>query len=106
MLTNAVEAEGSGSLGRPFGWTGARENCHNETHERPNDGTMDQEATMKIFSKTDGIRHAAAASAFLAVVGLAGSAMAADAPDAAKLWSKDCQTCHGPDGKGKTKAGE
>lgn len=36
----------------------------------------------------------------------AGSAFAADPVDAAKLWSKNCQTCHGADGKGKTKAGE
>ncbi len=33
-------------------------------------------------------------------------AMAEDAPDAGKLWSKHCQSCHGPDGKGKTKMGE
>jgi cytochrome c553 len=41
---------------------------------------------------------------------LAGPASAADpaagAVDAGKLWAKNCQTCHGPDGKGKTKAGE
>ena len=37
---------------------------------------------------------------------LAGPASAADPVDAAKLWAKNCQTCHGPDGKGKTKAGE
>jgi len=36
----------------------------------------------------------------------AGSASAADPVDAAKLWSKNCQTCHGADGKGKTKSGE
>ena len=37
---------------------------------------------------------------------LAGTASAADPVDAAKLWSKNCQTCHGADGKGKTKSGE
>ena len=39
----------------------------------------------------------------------AGSARAADeaaGTDAGKLWTKHCQSCHGPDGKGKTKAGE
>lgn len=42
------------------------------------------------------------------VVGMltAAPAMAEDAPDVAKLWSKNCQSCHGPDGKGKTKMGE
>ncbi len=43
--------------------------------------------------------------AALATVFLAGNALAADA-DVAKLWSKHCQTCHGADGKGKTKSGE
>ena len=44
----------------------------------------------------------------LAVAGVlvAGPALAADAIDASKLWTKNCQTCHGADGKGKTKAGE
>lgn len=46
----------------------------------------------------------------LAGVLLAGSASAADpaadAPDAAKLWKKHCQSCHGEDGKGETKAGQ
>jgi mono/diheme cytochrome c family protein len=37
---------------------------------------------------------------------LAGPVQAEDAPDAAKLWTKHCQSCHGPDGKGKTKMGE
>lgn len=41
---------------------------------------------------------------------LAGTAFAEDAAggaiDAKKLWTKNCQSCHGPDGKGKTKAGE
>lgn len=32
-------------------------------------------------------------------------AMAADA-DAAGLWDKNCASCHGKDGKGKTKTGE
>jgi cytochrome c553 len=44
-------------------------------------------------------------AAFVALVAVA-PAHAADAPDVAKLWSKHCQTCHGADGKGKTKAGE
>ena len=44
-------------------------------------------------------------AAALATVFLAGSAAAADV-DAAKLWTKNCQTCHGADGKGKTKSGE
>lgn len=47
--------------------------------------------------------------AALAGVLLAGSAFAADAAnavDAQKAWQKSCQSCHGPDGKGKTKAGE
>ena len=37
---------------------------------------------------------------------LAGSALAADQVDVQKAWQKSCQSCHGPDGKGKTKAGE
>jgi len=45
------------------------------------------------------------AAAVLAGVFVAGTSLAEDL-DAAKLWSKNCQTCHGPDGKGKTKAGE
>lgn len=44
------------------------------------------------------------ALAALAVVLVAGTSHAED--DVAKLWSKHCQTCHGADGKGKTKAGE
>lgn len=44
-------------------------------------------------------------AAAVATVFLAGTAMAAEV-DAAKLWTKNCQTCHGPDGKGKTKSGE
>ncbi len=43
-------------------------------------------------------------AAALAVVLVAGTSWAED--DVAKLWSKHCQTCHGADGKGKTKAGE
>jgi len=45
-------------------------------------------------------------STVFGVVLLAGTASAADPVDAAKLWSKNCQTCHGADGKGKTKSGE
>lgn len=44
-------------------------------------------------------------AAALVTVFFAGHAVAADA-DVAKLWSKNCQTCHGADGKGKTKSGE
>lgn len=41
-----------------------------------------------------------------ALLTAAAPASAEDAPDAAKLWTKNCQSCHGPDGKGKTKMGE
>ena len=45
--------------------------------------------------------------AALAGVALAaGVASAADPVDAAALWAKNCQSCHGADGKGKTKIGE
>ena len=37
---------------------------------------------------------------------LATAAVAADAPDAAALWAKNCASCHGKDLKGKTKTGE
>ena len=47
-----------------------------------------------------------ALTAVLASVLFADTALAADAVDSAKLWSKNCQTCHGADGKGQTKAGE
>jgi mono/diheme cytochrome c family protein len=40
------------------------------------------------------------------LAGVAAPALAEDAPDTAKLWTKHCQSCHGPDGKGRTKAGE
>jgi cytochrome c553 len=33
-------------------------------------------------------------------------ALAEDAVDVGKLWTKHCQSCHGADGKGKTKMGE
>jgi cytochrome c553 len=49
---------------------------------------------------------ALAVAATLVAVFFASPVLAADAPDAAKLWTKNCQTCHGADGKGKTKAGE
>ncbi|MFN2427063.1 MAG: cytochrome c [Candidatus Binatia bacterium] len=52
----------------------------------------------------------ALALAALAGMLFAGPALAEDAaggaPDVAKLWTKNCQSCHGSDGKGKTKAGE
>jgi mono/diheme cytochrome c family protein len=52
---------------------------------------------------------AALAAGSIASFLVAGAASAADAPagtiDAGKLWTKNCQSCHGPDGKGKTKAG-
>ena len=58
---------------------------------------------MKRISRSSG-------SAFVAIAVLTGVFLAgtsrADDVDAAKLWTKNCQTCHGPDGKGKTKAGE
>jgi mono/diheme cytochrome c family protein len=47
----------------------------------------------------------ALAVAALATVFFAGNALAGDV-DVAKLWTKHCQTCHGADGKGKTKSGE
>ena len=43
----------------------------------------------------------AAAVAFLMLSGTA-----AVAADAAALWDKNCASCHGKDGKGKTKMGE
>lgn len=47
------------------------------------------------------------AAATLAAVLIAAPALAEDAaPDGAKLWTKHCQSCHGADGKGKTKMGE
>jgi len=49
---------------------------------------------------------AAFAMAGLVFAAPASAAEAVGAPDAAKLWTKNCQSCHGPDGKGKTKAGE
>lgn len=61
---------------------------------------------MKNITSKSVLRGAGLAAVALAAVCLARPAMAADAPDAAKLWTKNCQTCHGPDGKGKTKAGE
>lgn len=53
-------------------------------------------------------RGALAGMVVAAVAGLllAGSAIAADAVDVQKAWQKSCQSCHGADGKGKTKAGE
>lgn len=48
---------------------------------------------------------ALASLALAGVVLVAGPARAGDV-DAAKLWKKNCETCHGADGKGKTKAGE
>ena len=50
------------------------------------------------------------AAASVATFVFVGAAAAADAPagtiDTGKLWTKHCQSCHGPDGKGKTKAGK
>lgn len=66
-------------------------------------------------STTDSSARARLAAGGLAVAFafslLAGTAFAEDAAaggaiDAKKLWTKNCQSCHGPDGKGKTKAGE
>ena len=37
---------------------------------------------------------------------LAGMALSASAADGKALYEKDCQKCHGADGKGKTKMGE
>lgn len=57
-----------------------------------------------------GLGLAIAAVAALAVLAAAPAwaedAPAKAAPDAAKLWKKNCQSCHGPDGKGDTKAGK
>lgn len=41
-----------------------------------------------------------------AVLACASPSFAEDAPDTAKLWAKHCQSCHGADGKGKTKMGQ
>ena len=41
----------------------------------------------------------------MAAVTFSGAAFAAD-PDGAKLFSKNCMTCHGKDGKGETDIGE
>ena len=48
------------------------------------------------------------AAALIATAGLlvGSAAMAADAPDGAALWAKNCASCHGKDLKGKTKTGE
>jgi mono/diheme cytochrome c family protein len=50
--------------------------------------------------------RALAAGAMIAALACAGTSFAEDAPDATKLWTKHCQSCHGADGKGKTKMGE
>jgi mono/diheme cytochrome c family protein len=44
-----------------------------------------------------------AATVFAGILGAAGLAGAADGP---ALWEKHCASCHGPDGKGDTKAGK
>lgn len=43
------------------------------------------------------------AAAFVAMLVLAGTGLAADG---AALWDKNCASCHGKDGKGDTKAGK
>jgi cytochrome c553 len=58
-------------------------------------------------SKTDRtVGRVLAAGFMVAALACAATAFAEDAPDAAKLWTKNCQSCHGADGKGKTKMGE
>ena len=42
---------------------------------------------------------------YLTVIGMAAGTLAASAQDAAAIWEKSCQKCHGPDGKGQTKMG-
>lgn len=52
---------------------------------------------------------AGALTAMFVIAVSAGSAAAADpapAMDVTKLWTKNCQSCHGADGKGDTKAGK
>jgi cytochrome c len=52
-------------------------------------------------SRPRSVMVVAAAVAFLMLSGTA-----AVAADAAALWDKNCASCHGKDGKGKTKMGE
>jgi cytochrome c553 len=74
--------------------------------EAPNAMTHSKKQPSSSNSDRSLLRTAApVAAAFVALLAVT-PVHAADAPDAAKLWSKHCQTCHGPDGKGKTKAGE
>jgi cytochrome c6 len=42
----------------------------------------------------------------LIVIGLAVSALSAEAADAKENWEKNCQKCHGADGKGETTMGK
>jgi cytochrome c553 len=62
-------------------------------------------------SRTGASRIRTALPVAIALVAMvaASPVLAADeaaAIDTAKLWAKHCQSCHGADGKGKTKAGE
>lgn len=69
--------------------------------------TMRTSFSRRSNSNTDALVLAPLAIGLL-VCGLlvAQPARAADEADTAKLWTKHCQSCHGADGKGKTKAGE
>jgi cytochrome c553 len=66
--------------------------------------TSSRRVSSSITDRTVG--RALAAGMMIAALACAGTSFAEDAPDAGKLWAKNCQSCHGADGKGKTKMGE
>jgi cytochrome c553 len=43
---------------------------------------------------------------YLTIIALAATTAALSAADSAELWQKNCQKCHGADGKGDTKIGK